>query len=327
MVAVGQRRFGAALDAIDRAVVAAPERAEYHAQRARCLALLKRESEARAAAERAELLGPRDPLTHDTLGVVWSRLNEHERAVAAFERAVAAAPRKPDFHYNLASSLRILGRFDEAEREYEAVVKIAPRFYRAHSALAELRKQTAESNHVERLTAELATVGTDLDGELHLRHALAKELEDLGQYGAAFAHLAAGKKRKRQSLGYSFAVDEALFDTVERTFDATRFAAAPVGFDSTEPIFVVGLPRSGTTLVERILSSHSQVYSAGELQNFGLALKRAAGTPSNRVLDPETIRRGADCDPADVGRRYVESTRPNTAHKPRFVDKMPLNFF
>ena len=327
MVAAAQGRAVEAIAAIERALAAAPARADYHAHRARCLALLKREPAARAAAERAEALNPPDALTLDTIGVVWSRLNEHERAVRVFERSVAAAPTKPDFHYNLASSLRILGRFAEAEREYETVVRLWPRFYRAHSALADLRKQTRERNHIERLAALLDGVGTDADGELHVRHALAKELEDVGDYDAAFAHLAAGKAKKRRTLDYSVALDEALFAAVERTFDAERFAAAEPGYDSGEPLFVVGLPRSGTTLVERILSSHSQVYSAGELQNFGVAVKRAAATPSNRVLDVETIERGAACDLAAVGRHYIESTRPNTGGTPRFVDKMPLNFF
>ncbi len=100
-----------------------------------------------------------------------------------------------------------------------------------------------------------------------------------------------------------------------------------MGCPSREPIFVVGLPRSGTTLVERILSAHSQVQSAGELQNFGVALKRAAATPSNRVLDPQTIEQGTHCDFAAVGQRYVDSTRPLTGSTPHFVDKLPLNFF
>jgi hypothetical protein len=118
-----------------------------------------------------------------------------------------------------------------------------------------------------------------------------------------------------------------LFAAVHAAFGAERFVRPTPGFASGEPIFVVGLPRSGTTLVERILSSHSQVLSAGELPNLGICLKRAAATPSNRVLDPETIERGVDCDLAAVGRHYVESTRPTTGSKPRFVDKMPLNFF
>jgi hypothetical protein len=87
------------------------------------------------------------------------------------------------------------------------------------------------------------------------------------------------------------------------------------------------MPRTGTTLVERILSSHPNVFSAGELTNFGLVLKRATATPSNRVLDAETLGAGAHCDFAAVGAAYVESTRPRTGHKERFIDKMPLNLF
>ena len=302
-------------------------RPDYHAQHARCLALLKRDVEAGAAAERAEALGPRDALTLDTLGNVWSRLGDHARAVEMFERAVAWSPDKADFHYNLAASLRILGRFDEAEQELDAAIRLAPRLYRAHSALADLRKQTVASNHIARLEALLPGIGNDVDGEVHVRHALAKELEDVGDYARAFAHLSAGKSRKRRTLDYTIADDEALFATLERVFDAQRCSTPPAGCPSREPIFVVGLPRSGTTLVERILSAHSQVYSAGELQNFGLALKRTAATPSNRVLDPQTIEQGVHCDLAAVGQRYIDSTRPLTGKTPRFVDKLPLNFF
>jgi hypothetical protein len=87
------------------------------------------------------------------------------------------------------------------------------------------------------------------------------------------------------------------------------------------------MPRTGTTLVERILSSHPAVFAAGELTNFALVLKRMARTPSNRVLDPETLAAAAALDAARLGEAYVESTRPRTGHTPRFIDKMPLNFF
>ncbi|MEO8464249.1 MAG: sulfotransferase [Gammaproteobacteria bacterium] len=327
MVAASARRYGEACTAIERALILDATRSDYHAQHARCLASLKHDGEARAAAEHAESLAPRDALTLDTLGVVWSRLGDHDRAVAAFRRAVAEMPSNADFHYNLAASLRILGRFDEAERALEAVIGLAPRAYRAHSALAELRKQTAAHNHVARLEVLLDGVGDDVDGELHLRHALAKELEDLGEYPRAFAHLTAGKVRKRATLDYTIADDEALFAAIERVLDGPRCAAPPAGCPSREPIFVVGLPRSGTTLVERILSAHSHVQSAGELQNFGLALKRAAATSSNRVLDAQTIEQAARCDLAAVGQTYIDSTRPLTGKTPRFVDKLPLNFF
>ena len=326
MVAASARRYGEACAAIEHALTIDESRSDYHAQHARCLALLKQDDEARAAAERAESLAPTDGLTLDTLGVVWSRLGDHDRAVAAFQRAVMQTPSNAEYHYNLAASLRILGRFDDAERELETVIRLAPRMYRAHRALTDLRKQTATHNHIARLEGLLAGIGDDVDGELHLRHALAKELEDLGEYARAFSHLTAGKIRKRRTLDYSIAGEEALFAAVERVFDAARCAAPSAGYESNEPIFVVGLPRSGTTLVERILSAHSQVESAGELQNFALALKRASATRSNRVLDAQTIEQGVHCDLAAVGQRYVDSTRPLTGKTPRFVDKLPLNF-
>ena len=327
MVAASADQFAKATELVERAVAIEPRRAEYHAQHARCLALLQRENEALAAAERALALEPQDALTLDTIGVVLSRLAAHERAVEVFRRAVLAAPENPSFQYNLAASLRFLGRFDQAEDAYEAAIKSAPKFFRAHSALSELRKQTPERNHVARLLDALAMVGSDVDGELHLRHALAKEYEDLGNFNAAFDQLAAGKSKKRRQLSYSIDDDHRLFDKVESLFDRRRMDQTVAGHSSAEPIFVVGMPRTGTTLVERILSSHSTVVSAGELQNFGVSLKRLTNTRSNRVLDEQTLEQGMNLDLAALGERYVESTRPITGNAPHFVDKMPLNFF
>ncbi|MFS8606505.1 MAG: sulfotransferase [Gammaproteobacteria bacterium] len=320
-------RYPEALDRIGRAVALAPERADYLAQQARCLIMVRRDAEAREAAERALALEPRDALALDTVGVVLSRTGVHDRAAEAFRRAVALRPDRADFHYNLGTALRIVGDFSGAERALERAVALEPRLYKAHSVLAELRTQTPERNHIDRLSALLATVGDDVDGELHLRHALAKELEDLGDYAAAFAHLAAGKARKRATLDYSFETDRALFDSVRATCTEEFLARAGEGWPSDEPIFVVGLPRTGTTLVERILSSHSKVQSAGELGTFALCLKRAAGTRTPRTLDPETIGATANADFAALGRAYLESTRPITGEQPRFVDKTPLNFF
>src|SRR5690242_8292860 len=108
MVAVAARRYGEACSAIERALTYDTTRADYYAQHARCLTLLRRDDEARAAAERADSSAPHDAPTLDTLGVVWSHLGDHDRAVAAFERAVAKTPSNADLHYNLAASLRIL---------------------------------------------------------------------------------------------------------------------------------------------------------------------------------------------------------------------------
>ena len=325
-VAAAERgRIGEGLELIRGALEADPADAEAHAQHGRFLSRLHRDREAVAAAECALALAPTAAVTLDTIGVVLSRAGLHEHAVACFEQAVAAEPSRASLHFNLASSLKFLGRFDEAEAAYEACLGLEPRYWRAHSALSQLRRQTVGSNHLGRLEALLADGGLDADAELHLRHALAKELEDLGRYADAFVQLAAGKARRRATLGYAFERDRELFDAVAGLFPEPIEPPA-AGAPADAPIFVVGMPRTGTTLVERILASHSQVASAGESQNFGVLLKRAAGTPSPRVLDVETIARSMSVDLAAVGRAYVERTRPE-GDRPRFVDKMPLNFF
>jgi tetratricopeptide (TPR) repeat protein len=302
-----------------------PGNAEGQAQLARWLSRLHRGQEALAAAARALALAPRAASTLDTIGVVLSRAGLHEQALACFERAIASAPGQAGFHFNRAASLKFLGRIEEAEAAYEACLRCDPHFWRAHSALANTRRQTPERNHVARLEHLLRTEGIDPDAELHLRHALASELEDLGRDEESFAHLATGNARKHAALGYDFERDRRLFETVMRLFtDPLPRPAQPSAADG--PIFVVGLPRTGTTLVERILSSHSAVASAGESQNFGVLLKRACRTPSPRVLDEATLARSLDVDLAALGREYVESTRP-PGPKMRFVDKMPLNFF
>jgi len=328
-VAAAERgRTAEGLALIREACKADPKDPEARTQLARWLSMINRQPEAIAAATHALALRPTRAATLDTIGVVFSRANQHERAVACFRAAVAGEPGRASFHFKIASSLTYLGQFDVAEQALEVCLTLEPRYWPAHPLLASLRRQTPDHNHVERLEGLLAASDLDPDAELHLRHALAKELEDLGRYDESFAHLVAGNARKRAAVSYDFDLDRRLFETVMRLFPEPMLPPdATVGDgDEPAPIFVVGMPRTGTTLVERILSSHTQVASAGESLNFGLLLKWATGTPPPRMLDEVTLERSLAVDLRALGRAYVERTKPAT-NKPRFVDKLPLNFF
>ena len=331
VLAAERGRIAEGLAQIREACAADPDNAEPQAQLARWLSRLNRNDEALAAVARALALVPQSAPCWDTVGVVLSRAGRHEQAVECFARAVELDPQRAGMHFNHAASLKFLGRFAEAEAAYEACVRCDPHFWRAHSALAATRRQTPERNHLARLERLLTTGPLEPDAELHLRHALAKELEDLGRDDEAFAHLLAGNARKHAATGYRFERDQNLFDAVMRLFPEVLPAPAPADLAGDEitraPIFVVGMPRTGTTLVERILSSHSQVASAGESQNFGVLLKRACRTPSPQVLDEATLAQSLRVDLQALGRDYVDRTRPPGRAQPRFVDKMPLNFF
>lgn len=319
-------KFGNAIEFFRAAIQRDDSKAEYHAHLARCLSLTDRDTEARGAVDRALSLDPEDPLTLDTIGVVYSRLRDHKRAVDAFRKAVDAQPNNAGFQFNLGSSLKFLGAFEDAAQAYESAISARPTAYKVHSALSQLKQQTFDDNHIERLEALLEKTGDSVPGELYLRHALAKEYDDIGRYDRAFEHLSAGNRRLRAGLRYDIEDDKTLFECIEDLFTEEAMHTPPRDHATAEPIFIVGMPRTGTTLTERILTSHSAVFAAGELKNFSLELKRASGTRSNKVLDTETLRKGMEIDFAALGKAYLESTRPATGATPRFTDKLPLNF-
>ncbi len=193
--------------------------------------------------------------------------------------------------------------------------------YKALSALVQLKKQTPEDNLIQPLEALFAKAGHEPDCALHVGHALAKTYEDFGEALVAFDWLLKAKAPKLRALDDFEARDEASFEAAKRT---TGFCPASANTDS--PIFIVGLPRTGTTLIDRILSSHPDVQSAGELTAFSLLVKRQTQTPSPLVLDAETLDAANAIDFTKVGDEYLRAAGARIS-APRFTDKMPFNFF
>jgi tetratricopeptide (TPR) repeat protein len=326
VIAMDHGNFGKAAEVIERAIRIHPQRPEYHAQLGRCFIALHQPRAALEAAFRALELNPADALTLDTIGVVMTRAGAHAESVQPFRLAVERDPHKPSYQYNLGAALQFVGDFAGARQAYRAAVELNPRHFRAWSALSQVSRAPFDDADVAHLSALLQS-DLDPDAELHVCHALAKHYEDREQHATAFEYLERGKRRKHGSIQYSIDDDRALFDAARQACTPQWLSAPATGSSSAEPIFIIGMPRTGTTLVERILSSHPEVFSAGELSNFSLVVKRAARTPSNKVLDAETLIAGAALDPRRLGEEYVASTRPRTGHTSRFIDKMPLNFF
>ena len=317
-------RISAAVAQLQAAIALAP-RGEYRAQLARLLLLVRRDSEAAAVLAAVELDLPGDALSRDTIGCAYARLGDHHAALPHFTAAVRLAPRQTEFRYNLAATLSFIGRSEEAAAALETLIDQAPQDGRAHHLLSGLRKQTTAANHIPRLD-RLVTQARPGRDRLLLGYALAKELDDIGRGAEAFAALARANGDHRRSLTYSFARDAAVFDAIEAHWSAANGSPAGASTDPA-PIFVIGMPRTGTTLVDRILSSHADVESLGELQAMPLAVKAAAGTRTRTVLDPDTIAAAARADLGRVGADYLDRARPyRRTNRLRFVDKFPGNF-
>jgi Flp pilus assembly protein TadD len=324
LAAMELQQMQPALQYLHRAAKLCPARADYVTQFAKGLSLVNMSADAIKIAEHALTLSPLDASTLDTLGVVFTRANAHERATSLYDRAVAMSSNVPAYRYNFAKSLVFVGRMDDAERELEACLALAPGTWGAHLTLSQLRRQTPEHNHLKRLESLLPKSAANPAAQMNLHLALAKEYEDLVDFPTALRHLVAGKSAGASMQRYTSQRDQDLFEQIIHHSPTPQPASA--GHDSDEPIFIVGMPRSGTTLVERILSSHPVVHAAGELQNFGLAYKRASGSSTPALLDADTVARARVVDWRRLGEDYLNSTRPDTGIKPHFIDKLPHNF-
>ncbi len=325
MAAAEAGQVAKALPMLEQAVARGGQ-AEHLAQYARLLILSRRDGEAVRAARDALAAAPDDALTLDTIGCVLARLGDHAASVAPFEGAVAAEPDNLSYRYNLAAACGFTGRVEAARDHYEAILRADPGDARVHYALAILSRQTAEANSLPRLEAALAAA-TKPDDRLRIRYALAKSHEDMGNAADAFAHLSAANAAHKRAIGYDCAADAGIFDAIERLFSDGAPAGWGQGLKEPAPIFVTGMPRTGTTLVDRILSSHRHVGSAGELQAMPLAVKQLSGTRSRLVIDPDTIAASAMIDPLAMGQAYMaRAAHHRPEGKARFVDKLPANF-
>jgi len=337
MIAAHNGQVAKSVEILRNAISLDPQRAEYRAELGKQLIALQRSQEALQVAEEALALKPADLPTLNTLGTVFSHAGEHEKAVHCFQQASDLLQARPDdkgrpdtewqadLYFNLAASLNFAGRLEQAEQCYERAISLNPRYFKAHSALSQLHRQTQDDNHLQRLEVLKQGISGPQE-QLHVGHAIAKEQEDLGQHSDSLASLQWAKAAQAEAVDYRIEDDYLLFDTLQTLFDKPVFNRNVAGCGSPEPIFIVGMPRTGTTLVEQILASHSQVIAAGELQNFPLQVKRMTETSSADVLDKETLEQSLQLDMTQLGENYIASTRPRTGHTAHFIDKLPLNF-
>ncbi|MDE2295416.1 MAG: sulfotransferase [Gammaproteobacteria bacterium] len=259
------------------------------------------------------------------LGDLCVLAGDYPAARGYYDQCVALAPKEPRHWFNRATVRRFLGDLEGAEQDYDACLRLAPGDAQAHLNRSELRVQSIERNHLPELERALASAPADWRARVPLHYALAKEYEDLGEFSRAWSQLTAGATLRRRHLEYDVRRDMTTMEAIRAAFPAEP--NGPGGAASHEPIFILGMPRTGSTLVDRMLGSHPQVHSAGELPDFGLAVV-AAVTHRQRgpVARDALIAESAKLDFAALGDAYLARTRPRTGRTPFFTDKLPLNF-
>jgi predicted Zn-dependent protease len=329
-VAARIERYGDAEALLSRCLELAPS---FDAARHNYAVVLYRANKPEAALEQVDRLltrEPRNPSYRNLKAAILGRLGDYDGATALYGGVLAEYPRQPKVWMSYGHALKTAGRRADCESAYLKSIELLPTLGEAWWSLANLKTFRFGPEDVARLRAQLARADLSTDDRLHFEFALGKALEDAGEWEESFRHYAEGNRLRRAQIPYDPDENARHVRRSKATFTRELFAArAGEGCPAPDPIFIVGLPRSGSTLVEQILSSHSLVEGTMELPDV-LALARSLtvrtdDAPGGRypeilaTLPPERLRA--------LGEEYLARTRvQRKTAAPFFIDKMPNNF-
>ena len=297
-----------------------------HAVRGAALEARGQGGDALAAYREAIRLQPRLLAAHVGCGRVLQLEGKSEAAVEAFRAAVALAPEEAELRAVLGIALTTCGRSAEAMAAFDAALARDPDCVTAHVNASGLRTFAADSPDIARMERLIEDPGRSEADRLRLRFALAKAWTDAGDSERAFAHLAEGNRMKRATFEYDIAAAVRHMEEIAAAFTpATMARLAGGGSDSALPVFVVGMPRSGSTLVEQILASHPQIAAAGEIAALKEILRRLR-RGGEAVRFPDVVADMAKADFGTIAALYLRLVAPMAEGRARLVDKMLDNF-
>lgn len=305
----------------------------FHAARYNLATILNRQSQSQAALDHLELLlavDPRNPAYANLKAAALVRIGDYLTALRLYEHVLAAHPQQPYGWMSYGHVLKTIGRSADAISAYRRALSQAPSLGEVWWSLANLK--TVRFTPADRQAMEQALERSDLSSgdRYHLHYALGKALEDEGEYAQSFTHYSAGAAARRAEMVYDPEDIHQHRQRCRRLFTPAFFVErAGAGDPAADPIFVVGLPRSGSTLIEQILSSHSQVEGTMELPDVPAIVRRLSGRINRNETSafPECLAEFSAERMAELGAEYLQRTRvQRKSDRPLFIDKMPNNF-
>jgi tetratricopeptide (TPR) repeat protein len=320
-------RFAEALASYDRAIALKPDHADAHYNRANVLCDLRQLQQALASYDRAIVLRPGHVGAHNNRGNALRDLKRFDEALTSFNRAIALKPDLIAAYNNVGNMLGELGRLEAAREVLASAIERAPRAVSHYYYLSALKQFSAGDPHLaamEQLARDMPALAEDERIRLHF--ALGKGYADLGERERSFHHLREGNTLKRRRIVYNEAETLQSMARIRAVFTDELMRAGGDGHPTQVPVFIVGMPRSGSTLVEQILASHPAVFGAGELRDFGGCVAQLTDRSGAPAHFPDGVQTLAAEQFHRLGADYLGRVRAFDATAQRITDKMPGNF-
>jgi tetratricopeptide (TPR) repeat protein len=321
--------FEEALASYNRALAMRPDSAETLSNRGLTLHALKRFEEALTSYDRALAVRPDIAEVLSNRGNTLQELNRLEEALASYDQALALKPDLADAYNNKGNVLRDLGKLQDSKKAYADALSLDPGNTGAYVNLAELKFFATGDPHLAAIEALAAkTEGLSKTDRMHLDFALGKAYADLKDYRRSFQHFLEANAGKRAMVSYDEKSALDFFDRIETVFTPELIKAKSGGGElSLVPIFVVGMPRSGTTLIEQIIASHPLAHGGGELEILREVIPLARRPNGNTILFPEVVPALDASTLKEIGARYVTTVRKLAPSAERVTDKLPSNYY
>ena len=345
-----------AIQMLQKAVSLDTGRATYHRDLAEVLCFTGNHKAAKNIIDQALLLNPNDPKSHYIAGMVLTALNALDQAIGAYQTVVRLSPKHGLAYNNLGALLETKGQSNEAKKAYikaikinkehaeaqnnlatiliaegdtkgakkhlEAAINARPTYIEAHHNLSALKKYKKGEEHITQLEAAANDLSAlSVENKVRLHFTLGKVYSDIGKIDAAFNSYQSGNNMKRASIQYDEKAAKNLIDEIKNTFNHT-YLKNPLKDSNDDPtaIFIVGMPRSGSTLIEQILASHSDVHAGGELRILNNIIK------SKITKFPQDVPTLPDEKLKAIGEEYLHYIKGLNPDAKRIVDKMPANY-
>lgn len=277
--------------------------------------------------QHALVLNPGEPHTLFNLGNALAAAGDQAAAADTYRAVLQVQPRHAGALIGLGHVLKTIGQQDKAIDAYRGCLAVNPAYGEVWWSLANLKTYRFSDAEVSEMRGVLGRDDLSEAGRTSMEFALGKAFEDRKDFDTAFSFYAAGNARQRASVAYDPVMTEAVNDRIIGVFDQDFFAARDgAGHRDPAPIFIVGLPRSGSTMIEQILASHSLVDGTSELADLGRLAVSIGKYRSDEVTYPEAVRDLGRADFAALGRSYIQRTQGHRTGAPHFTDKMPNNF-
>ncbi len=311
-------RLDEALASYTQAIALKPDYAEAHSNLGITLQELGRLDEALVKYTQAIALKPDYAEAHSNLGVTLLELGRLDEALVKYTQAIALKPDLASAHNNMGITLQELGRLDEALASYTQAIALKPDYAEAHRHLTSMKRFDTKDEQYSKMLELYRNEDISEEQRCHINFGLAKACEDLEDFKQAFTHYSEGNQLRKKLFNYDINTEVELFKKIKSNYaQIVQNSLTSEKFPKNlMPIFIVGMPRSGTTLVEQIISSHSQVHGAGEL-HFAAQFGAAIATGVTEVNSESLV---------DFRQNYLNKLQNISNGNLIFTDKMPLNF-